>query len=58
VYLEFLVQLFNLANKDELHTFQLLDISVFSLFTEGFKILRHLLEFGVLLISDGLNHLT
>merc|ERR1740130_539938 len=56
--LELFVKLLNLANEDELHTFKLLNVSVFGLFTEGFEVLGHLLELGVLFVSDSLDHLT
>lgn len=56
--LELLIQLFDLANEDELHAFKLFDVSVFGFFTESFEILGHLLQFGVLLVGDSLDHFT
>lgn len=56
--LELFIKLFNLANEDELHTFELFDVSVFRLFTECFEIAGHKSKFGVFFVSDGLDHLT
>ena len=55
--LELLVKLLDLTNQNELHSFELLDIAVFCLFSERVVLGHHLLQFGVFFILDGVDHL-
>jgi len=57
VHLELLIEVFDLADKDELHTFQFFNVPVLCLLSKRFILGHHLLDFRILFILDGIDHL-
>lgn len=57
-YLEFLVKIVDLLYEVVFHGLELLHVLVLGLFSEGLKVVLHLLELRVLLLINGFDHVT